>query len=113
MNYQLSNNPKVFGPHYWYVLYSLANQINDNNLHQTCSLIKGVCDGLPCEKCKMHFNQYLSQNPLIATNKNDVMRWLKKLENNISERKTRPKPTGGGCGCKKRKPLNPGKLMYL
>ena len=106
----VSTDPKVWGPHYWFVIDSLVSQTNDSNFNQICHLIEGLCNQVPCPKCKNHYIVYKQKFPMKFNNKKELIDWLNKFK--IQTKRNKPQPTCSG-GCGKRPPLKPQKLKYL
>lgn len=64
--YEDNRNPKVWGPHFWFILHngalnypSLANPLC---IERMKNFIIGIPIMIPCETCKEHATSYIEQN---------------------------------------------------
>jgi len=87
-----TNDPKVWGPFYWYVLKSIAHNYPDNPNIETKNHVKGVFYGLqsllPCSECRRHYREYLKKHPIEPSfeNKKLLLIWINNLELSIRKR---------------------------
>jgi hypothetical protein len=90
-------DPLIWGKHWWKVLESLYHSYpqesnielwNDDDKSFLTSLktfLLLLKDLLPCEMCRIHYNEYIIQNPIekIILSKETYWEWLYTLKNKI------------------------------
>jgi len=82
--------PNVWGPHGWYFLHSITLAYPDNptdddkTIHK--NFFESLKDILPCDKCKVHFNQTLTTYPIEnhLENKESLFKWLVDVHNRVN-----------------------------
>jgi len=89
-------NPEIWGPGAWIFLHTITLNYPNNpdidviDYHKNFFvLLKNI---IPCEKCRLHYSQYLIDNPIddVLNNKQDFVIWLNKLHNEINVRNNKP-----------------------
>ena len=83
-------DPIVWGPHSWYFLHSITLAYPDNptdddkTIHK--NFFESLKDILPCDKCRVHFNQNLTTYPIEnhLENKESLFRWLVDIHNRVN-----------------------------
>jgi FAD-linked sulfhydryl oxidase len=89
-------NPEIWGPGAWTFLHTITLNYPNNpdidviDYHKNFFvLLKNI---IPCEKCRLHYSQYLIDNPIddVLNNKQDFVIWLNKLHNEINVRNNKP-----------------------
>lgn len=89
-------NPDIWGPGAWTFLHTITlnypknpNQDIINSHKYFFTLLKDV---IPCDKCRLHYSEYLNNNPIdnVLNNKKDFILWLNNLHNIINERNNKP-----------------------
>lgn len=82
------NSPKYFGPGYWSLLHTIAaNTVTSDDLKSVVYVIKTISKKLFCEKCRLHFLDYLEGNP-VENHMNDsysLFIWTCKAHNNANK----------------------------
>ena len=65
-----SNNPFVWGPKLWYIIHNSSifypSKPSKEDQQKMLSFIKSLSILLPCTKCKLHYNEYISKNIKMA-----------------------------------------------
>jgi hypothetical protein len=89
---QLQINPTVWGPSLWRVLHSLAFSISQTpdpqKTRQFLELVDSLRNLLPCEECRLHFDDYVNENnPKKAS---DLAYWTFELHNSVNKRLGKP-----------------------
>ena len=89
-------NPEIWGPGAWIFLHTITLNYPNNpdidviDYHKNFFvLLKNI---IQCEKCRLHYSQYLIDNPIddVLNNKQDFVIWLNKLHNEINVRNNKP-----------------------
>jgi hypothetical protein len=82
---------KVWGPNAWFFIDSivLSYPLNPSSLEkdQYRNFFYSFPIVLPCTKCRVHFNEYITDNPLndvILSSKDQIIKWILSAHNNIS-----------------------------
>jgi hypothetical protein len=96
---------KDWGPFLWTALHGLAEKLGRQTVEIMASdearemvfILRFVEHIMPCEKCRMHYHEYLKKNPVddFANRRGETLRqavrmWLWKLHNAINERNGSP-----------------------
>lgn len=84
--------PEVWGPHAWIFLHSITLEYPDyptgedkRNMSNFMNSLKYV---LPCEKCRINFENHLEQYPLtndILSSKSNLIKWLIDIHNSVNK----------------------------
>ena len=89
-------DPKVWGPHFWFVLHLIAfhypEKPNSFDKDAYKNYYHSVKDILPCTMCKQHFKNYLSQYPIEPhlDSKLDLIRWVNQIHNFVNVKLGKP-----------------------
>jgi hypothetical protein len=92
-------DPKVWGPHYWFFLHSVAitypHYPNAVTKKKYYDLIQNLDLFLPIEKISKEFSQLLEQYPITPylDNRESFVRWTWFIHNKINEKLEKPKIT--------------------
>lgn len=87
-----SDDPKVWGKYYWYVLKSIAHNYPENPDRDTIVNIKNIFYGLqyaiPCLECRNHYREYIKKHTIepAFSNKRSLLNWINNLEQSIKKR---------------------------
>ena len=90
-------DPKVWGPHYWFFLHTIAityphhpNAVTKKTYYD---LIQNLHVFLPVEKIATEFSQLLDQYPITPylDNRESFVRWTWFIHNKINEKLEKPK----------------------
>lgn len=94
-----TNDPKIWGPFYWYVFKSIAHNYpehpNKETIIHTKGIFYGMQNALPCSDCRFHYREYIKRNPIdkALANKYLLIDWINTLENSIKKRKENDEKT--------------------
>ena len=83
-------DPNIWGPHGWYFLHSITLAYPDNPTENDKTIYKNffesLKDILPCDKCRVHFNQTLMTYPIEnhLQNKESLFKWLVDVHNRVN-----------------------------
>lgn len=75
-------SPKIWGPHFWFILRCIANNYSDNPTKEETAHVRTFFTELqfvlPCEVCKYTFRQHYNRNPLdkYLSNRDKLMEWV-------------------------------------
>lgn len=82
--------PKIWGPHAWFIMYSMAFSYPTNASHNKRNSIKqfylSFGENLPCAKCKHNFNTHLQKFPLdnnVLNSRVNLIQWVVNIENEV------------------------------
>lgn len=87
------NDPKSWGPHFWFVMRCIAANYPDNptndDKYRIIKFYRSLKYLLPCEKCQHHYREILRNYPIERNvkNKNELTRWVEKIYKKINENK--------------------------
>lgn len=89
-----TRDPKIWGPPFWTVIDTIANAYPINNpptdvANATNMFFTTLKVLLPCEKCRQHYNDFLSSSPPPLTSRKELTDWVVKLRQSM----TPPKET--------------------
>lgn len=84
-------NPKIWGPHAWFfidsIVIALPNNIDNKMQNELKHFFISLQSLLPCEKCRLHFSEYIKQTNIIEydfSTKDNVIIWVNSLHNNVN-----------------------------
>lgn len=89
-------DPKVWGPHFWFVLHIVSfnypdnpNQRDKDNYKSFYYSVKGI---LPCQNCQKHYQNYLSHFPIEPhlDSKIDLIKWVIQIHNFVNNKLGKP-----------------------
>lgn len=86
--------PEKWGPPIWTFFHTLAEKVNDETFHKIkfslFSLIKRICNFLPCPECSQHASQFLGRININAIqNKNQFKQMLCLFHNTVNKRRNK------------------------
>lgn len=88
--YDVSQTRATMGHHAWIFLHSIAAAYPDEPTDQDKEGLKELFSSIgkifPCQECKGHFNNMIAENPLVDTNKKEVIYYFCKLHNLVNVR---------------------------
>ena len=83
-----SFEPKIWGPHAWFFLETIAmgypDNPSENDIKYAKDFFKGFKLMIPCEKCRFNYEKHLQKMPLtneILSSKNNFFKWIVDLHN--------------------------------
>lgn len=83
-------DPKIWGPHAWKVLHTMAYSYPENPTHETQlnmeRFIKTFAEVLPCATCKEDFRKYLLKFPLQSKSKKSLVKWMVDAHNHVNKK---------------------------
>ena len=86
--------PKIWGKHAWLFLHTITLNYPDeptlSDKQNYKSFFESLIDILPCPTCREHYEENIKNNPIQLNSKEDLVRWLIKIHNNVNERKNKP-----------------------
>jgi hypothetical protein len=94
-----SLDPKIWGPHYWFFLHTLAlsyphhpNSITKKNYYE---LIQNLPQFMPIEEIGKDFEKLLTDYPVTAylDSREALIKWMHFIHNKINEKLEKPKIT--------------------
>ncbi len=83
-------DPRVWGPHFWFVLHLISFNYPDNpstfDKEQHKAFYHSVKDILPCANCRQHYKNYLSQYPIEPNldRRMDLITWVIQIHNFVN-----------------------------
>ena len=93
-----SNDPKIWGPHFWYTLHNGAfhypEQASTLYVERMKNFIIGIPVMLPCENCKNHSTLFIEEHKSklnqICSNRNSLFNFFVDFHNKVNERYNKP-----------------------
>lgn len=82
--------------HWWFVIENIVERSNDQNNLKSWELLYGLAAYLPCQKCRIHFKDYLSREKIINRE------WILKLKYEIGTTRKKNKKSCVSCRSKKK-----------
>ena len=84
----------IWGKFTWIFFHVLVSKIKDDNLEiigQTFSMIRNICNNLPCPTCTSHAKDFLSKiKPSEINSKEKLVNLLYCFHNTVNQRKKKP-----------------------
>jgi len=81
--------PNKWGPHLWFFLHTISFNYPDNpsfiTRKQYNEFYNSLRNMLPCESCKKHYDDNLSQMPPNLNSKVDLIKWTIDLHNKVNK----------------------------
>lgn len=84
-------NPKLWGPHAWYFLYSIAlnypDEPTNEDIYNTKSFFENLGNILPCLDCRKNYRANLKSAPLdnhILGSRNTLVKWVLSIHNKVN-----------------------------
>lgn len=91
---------EFFGPSTWKALHSMAFNYAKNPDQPTEAEKRDVVDFfrlvermLPCESCRVHYGKYINANPIDASSRDALTKWLYDCHSAVNERNKKPNLT--------------------
>lgn len=88
---------EFFGPATWKALHSMAFNYAKNPDKPTEAEKRDAVDFyrlvermLPCESCRVHYGKYINANPIDASSRDALTRWLYDCHSAVNERNKKP-----------------------
>tara|TARA_Y100001958_G_scaffold159682_1_gene162421 strand:+ start:7062 stop:7571 length:510 start_codon:yes stop_codon:yes gene_type:complete len=85
-------NPKIWGPHGWFFIHSIAlNYPNNPTFKQKqdyFNFFKSLMNVIPCEKCAFHYSQNFKNYPIdnFLDNTEKLFNWTVDIHNMVNEK---------------------------
>lgn len=79
------SSPKIWGPHFWFMLRCVANNYPNNPSGEEATHIKTFFNNLqnllPCEVCRYTYRQHLNKNPIEKSvgSKTELINWVEHI----------------------------------
>jgi len=84
-------NPKLWGPHGWkflhYITLAYPDQPKEQDKKNIVDFFQNISKVLPCEKCRINFNNNLIKYPLnenIVQSRDNLVNWLIDVHNEVN-----------------------------
>mmetsp|Transcript_27703 Transcript_27703/g.108657 ORF Transcript_27703/g.108657 Transcript_27703/m.108657 type:complete len:148 (-) Transcript_27703:1032-1475(-) len=99
------------GRAYWTAIHSLAANLQVEATgadEQACNFIQAIAKLYPCLECREHFAQFVADNPLNCSSRNELLIWTCRAHNEVNKRNRKPlfpcdvsslDGRWGSCGC--------------
>jgi len=88
----MSLNPKVWGPHAWFIMYSVAftypNNPTNSDMDNVRNFYLSFGKVLPCMNCREHFAQNLIKYPLnntVLNSPENLINWVINFNNEVNK----------------------------
>lgn len=84
-------DPKVWGPHFWFVLHLVSFNYPDNpstpDKDNYKRFYESIGDILPCPSCKKHYKSHMSQFPIGVhlDSRIDLITWVVQVHNFVNK----------------------------
>ena len=84
-------NPKIWGPHFWFVLHIITfNYPKNPTAHDKQAyrdFFTSIKDILPCYNCKKHYAKNINKYPITPNldNKKQLVTWLINIHNQVNK----------------------------
>lgn len=82
-------DPNKWGPPLWKEMHQRTIDYPQNpttiDKQTILSYFQKIPDRLPCEKCRVHYLDYLREKPIPAHNRDALINWLIDLHNRVNE----------------------------
>jgi hypothetical protein len=85
--------PRVWGPHWWFVLHNLADTATTPNaVGEHKKLMASLISRLPCQECVTHGKKWLAKHFIdnIET-RTDLKQWMVDFHNSVNDKLGKPK----------------------
>ena len=86
----------IWGPHAWFFLHSISFNYpetpTDTDKRNMLAFAINIGELLPCEYCKMHYQQYFTSNPIQKnlSSRTALINWFIDLHNSVNRRLKKP-----------------------
>jgi len=81
-------DPAIWGRNLWRSLHSITYAYSNNNKQSARSFFTSLSNLLPCEKCRLNYNEHLKLHPLtdaVLSSRDELMNWLIDVHNEINK----------------------------
>lgn len=84
-------DPKVWGPHFWFILHLVSFNYPDNpstpDKDNYKRFYESIGDILPCPLCKKHYKSHMSQFPIGVhlDSRMDLITWVVQVHNFVNQ----------------------------
>ena len=84
-------NPKIWGPHFWFVLHIITFNYPKNPTEHDKQAYRdfftSIKDILPCYNCKKHYAKNINKYPITPNldNKKQLVTWLINIHNQVNK----------------------------
>lgn len=82
-------DPTKWGPHLWFFLHTISFNYPDNPSYiirkQYNEFYNSLKNMIPCEACKKHYNDNISQTPPNLNSKADLIKWTIDFHNKVNK----------------------------
>lgn len=89
--------PEIWGPHAWFLLHSISLEYPENptiaDKNNMRTFIYSLSNVLPCEKCRVNFQNHLKTKPLSDENLSSrtmFVKWMIDIHNDINKLNNKP-----------------------
>ena len=83
-------DPKIWGPHAWNLLHTIANAYPENPNHDAQlnieRFIKTFSELLPCSTCKDDFRKYILKFPVQSKSQKSLVKWMIDAHNHVNKK---------------------------
>ena len=90
-------DPTIWGPSAWKFMHCVTlgytKYPTNKNKHDMKTFFENLCDILPCNKCKRHFQDHFDKFPLndsILSSKKKLFQWLVDVRNSVNTQQNKP-----------------------
>lgn len=96
MSIKLNLDPKIWGPHYWFFMHTLAmcypNYPNDVTKKKYYDFIQNIPMFIPIEEIASYFSKLLDEYPVqpYLDNRESFIRWMWFIHNKINKKLEKP-----------------------
>ena len=89
---------EIWGPRVWFFLHRLSFFSNRTDIIGAWkTLLRSICETMPCQLCREHMKKYLTDHPLVSKNlngeqvKQQLILWVHTFHNHVNIENGRPK----------------------
>lgn len=80
---------EIWGPHLWIYLhtlsYSYPEEPSSKERDEYNFFLESLKEVLPCEKCRIHYKEYLKKNEPKLGSRKELSEWMIDLHNNVNK----------------------------
>lgn len=88
---------EFFGPCMWKTLHAVAfaspQHPDDETRMQYIDFFRAVGNVIPCPSCQEHYQSYMDQHPIEASDRKSLARWVYDLHDTVNRRKGTKSPS--------------------
>lgn len=89
MDQPYTKDTKEWGPHYWYVMESVAyfysKTPSPQDKKSANDFYNSLINLLPCGMCKFHYNKVCKQYPINVSNRSSLIEWVDTIKIKLKE----------------------------